>query len=94
MREYEQAIATYQQVLDRHADNQDLAVSWNSLGDVYLALSRETEAIDAYEQAIALDPDYIWPYNSLGNIYEKRGEYDYAYALYRQATYRQWQHLS
>lgn len=88
IREYDLAIATYRQVLDRQTEAQDRAVSWNSLGDVYLALNREKEAVTAYEQAIALDPDYVWPYNSLGGIYEKRGQYDYAYALYQQATRR------
>lgn len=88
MRAYEQAISVYRQVLDRHPNDRDRAVSWNSLGDVYLALRREQEAISAYEQAISLDPDYIWPYNSLGSIYEKRGQHEYAYALYQQATHR------
>ncbi len=86
--QYEQAIGAYRQVIDKHASNHDRAISWNNLGDVYRELQREAEAIEAYEQAIRLDPDYAWPYNSLGAIYEKRGDHDQAYALYRQATHR------
>jgi tetratricopeptide (TPR) repeat protein len=88
LREYDLAIETYRIVMDRHTNDQDRAVSWNNLGDVYVALRREQEAIAAYEQAITLDPDYMWPYNSLGNLYEQRGQTDYAYALYRQASLR------
>ena len=42
--EYEQAIDIYKQVIDLHLSNHDRAVSWNSLGDVYRELQRETEA--------------------------------------------------
>ncbi len=46
------------------------------------------QAITAYEEAIRLDPDYTWPYLSLGAIYERHGEQDQASALYQQATRR------
>jgi len=82
------AIDIYRQIIDRRDDHPDLAVSWNSLGDIYDSLQREDEAIAAYEQAIRLDPDYNWAYNRLGAIYERRGDSDQAFALYRQATRR------
>lgn len=88
MGEYNQAIVTLKQVVGRHTNDRDRAVSWNSLGDIYGTLNQENEAIAAYEQAIKLDPDFTWPYINLGGIYENRGEQDQADALYQQATRR------
>lgn len=85
---HEQAISIYKQVISLPISDHDRAVSWNSLGDVYIELQREQDAIQAYERAIKLDPDYAWPYNGLGSIYERRGEHEQAYALYQQATRR------
>jgi tetratricopeptide (TPR) repeat protein len=85
---YDQAIGIFQQVIARHTDKRDLAVSWHNLGDIYGLLAREEEAIGAYEQAIRVDPDYTWPYNSLGVLYEKRGDNEQAYVLYQEATRR------
>ncbi len=94
MGEYDLAISTLKQVINRHTDNEDKALSWNTLGDVYNTLNREHEAVAAYEEAIRLDPDFTWPYLSLGAIYEKRGQHDQATALYQQATRRHRQRTS
>jgi superkiller protein 3 len=88
LQQYDLAISIFKEVIKIHANDRDRAVSWNSLGDIYGTLKRETEAITAYEAAISLDPDYTWPYNSLGTIYERRGQHDQADALYQQATRR------
>ncbi len=88
MGQYDLAIITFKEGIGRHANDQDRAISWNSLGDIYGTLNREGEAMAAYEEAIRLDPDYTWPYLNLGAIYERHGEEDQASALYQQATRR------
>jgi tetratricopeptide (TPR) repeat protein len=52
-------------------------------------LKREEEAIDAYQQAIKLDPDYSWPYQNLGAIYEARDDYEEALVYYQRAIGKQ-----
>jgi len=49
-------------------------------------LTVRRKAIEAYRQAIGLDPDFTWPYHNLGAIYESRGDYEEALAFYQQAT--------
>jgi len=43
------------------------------------------QAIQAYQQAIALEPQWIDAYNNLGNIFLKAGELEQAETIYRQA---------
>jgi tetratricopeptide (TPR) repeat protein len=92
MGEDQQAIDTFDQVISRHGDHPEIAVSWNRLGDIYDGLEQEDKAISAYENAIKRNPDLAWPYNRLGIIYERRGNHDQAYALYHQATRRHRHH--
>jgi predicted Zn-dependent protease len=40
--------------------------SWNTLGRVQLQLGRREDAIDAFEKAIAINPDNPYAYNNLG----------------------------
>jgi tetratricopeptide (TPR) repeat protein len=81
-------MALYRQVIEQHQDDKERAVSWNSLGNVYRLLEQHKEAMDAYRQAIKLDPTFTWPYHSLGAIYEEQGEYEEALALYQRAAMR------
>ncbi|WP_448337817.1 tetratricopeptide repeat protein, partial [Chloroflexus aurantiacus] len=39
----------------------------------------------AYQRAIALDPQYAYPWNGLGNVYRQQGRYDEAIAAYQRA---------
>jgi len=43
------------------------------------------EAMAAYQQAIALDPNYALPHNGLGLAYHAQGQYEEAMAAYQQA---------
>ncbi len=84
----EQAIPLYQQALEHHQRDVDRAVSWNHLGEAYVALDRLTEADRAYRQAMALDPAYAWPYHNLGLLAERRGELPAALTAFRLALER------
>jgi tetratricopeptide (TPR) repeat protein len=85
---YLQAVPLYQQALARHRRDADRAVSWHHLGEVYAVLERFGEAEQAYQQAVALDPAYAWPYHHLGLLYEQRGELPEALVAFRQALAR------
>ena len=76
----------YHQVIEHHQNDRDRAVSWNNIGNIYREMKQEKEAIDAYRQAIDLDPAFSWPYQNLGSIFEERGDHEEALAYYQQAT--------
>jgi Flp pilus assembly protein TadD len=59
---------------------------WSGLGVVYRDLGRYDEAIQAYQQAIALDPKDAYPWNNLGNVYALRGEWEQALGAFRRAV--------
>jgi len=54
-------------------------------GLVYAEQGDYDQAIAHYDQAIALDPDYVEAYLYRGLAYRKRGEYDHAIADYSKA---------
>ncbi len=84
--EYAPAMILFQQAIERHQDNPARARSWASLGDVYSALGRQQEAIDAYCQAVALDQSFELPWLGLGREYSLAGRYDEAINAYRQVV--------
>ncbi len=85
---YDSALTLYKQAITRHIDDESRAKSWTKLGDSFMALNEPHDGVDAYQQAIKLWPDYAWPYHSLGQIYEKRGDYQSALSYYQQAIDR------
>jgi uncharacterized protein HemY len=56
---------------------------WFSLGQAYLAENSDVLAVEAFEKAIALKPDYTVVYEHLGGGLEKIGKMDEAMAIYR-----------
>lgn len=59
---------------------------WFSLGQAYLAedsAGSSDLAVEAFEKAIALKPDYTVVYEHLGGALEKIGKIDEATAIYR-----------
>lgn len=87
-RAYPQAIHYYQQAIARHQNDHDRAVSWNGLGNVYLATNQYAPAVEAYQKAIQLDPTDAWPYHNLGFVQKQVGQYQRAIGLYLQAIDR------
>ncbi len=51
------------------------AASWNILGNACRELGRHAEAIDAYERAIAIDPQFADAHFSLGQVLLQCGDY-------------------
>jgi tetratricopeptide (TPR) repeat protein len=56
---------------------------WFSLGQAYLAEDSSALAVEAFEKAIAIKPDYTVVYEQLGGGLEKIGKRDEAMAIYR-----------
>jgi len=53
------------------------AVAHNNRGDAYIAQGNLEAAINDYDQAIGLNPDFARPFNNRGFAYLKKGDYDY-----------------
>lgn len=56
------------------------------MGDTHYLLNRQTWAIEAYTNAVALDATAVRALNGLGNVYREQGELDQAIAMYRRAV--------
>jgi tetratricopeptide (TPR) repeat protein len=57
----------------------------NNTGYALINLSRNEEAVEAYQQAINVDPKYATPYNGLGNALRNLGRNEEAVEAYQQA---------
>ena len=71
------------QLLDRYPES---GLVHNMLGVVLNCQSRESEAINAYKQAIRVEPGYADSYNNLGLIIKKRGNQEEALQRFKQAV--------
>ena len=56
---------------------------WFSLGQAYLSENSDVLAVEAFEKAIALKPDYTVVYEHLGGALEEIGKMEAAKAIYR-----------
>jgi tetratricopeptide (TPR) repeat protein len=52
---------------------------------VYASQKRYDEAVNAYQQAIARDAQFAYPWNGLGNVYRNQKQYDDAVDAFQQA---------
>jgi len=52
--------------------------AYGMLGFCYERLGEESLAINSYQQAITINPDYFWPYYNLGVIYYDKSQYSKA----------------
>jgi tetratricopeptide (TPR) repeat protein len=50
---------------------------WKYKGDQYIKSEQYDEAIQCYEYALHLDPEYLSAWNNLGYAYSKLGRTDY-----------------
>ena len=77
--QYDEAVDWLQQVM---ADEPEHAEAWNSLGYCYSRLGQPTQALSAYEHAIALRPAYAQAHLNLGMTLLQRGDYPRGFAEY------------
>ena len=61
------------------------AEAWGMLGFCYDRLGNQPQAIESYQKAISLNPDYFWPYYDLGVILYKQAQYTQAESYLTQA---------
>ena len=82
-----QAVSTFQDGL-KVAPEKDpnIHLFWARMGEAYDLAGRNDEAINAYQQAIAVKPDNPSYYNNLGNILGRTGKIDDARAAYTKAA--------
>ena len=69
-------------------DIQPDAMSWFQLGAAYGDLGQSAQAIDAYEKALSLDPDYDLAMFNLGGVYWNSGEKMEALRIWKAASER------
>jgi tetratricopeptide (TPR) repeat protein len=84
--DFEAALAAFQAALESLEYNADKARAWNEAGDVYVALERRPEALEAYQQATELDANFALPWNSLGDLYRLEERWAKADSAYRRAN--------
>jgi protein O-GlcNAc transferase len=57
----------------------------NNLGNVLRQQGKLEEAIQSYQQALSLNPNYAQAHNNLGNIFQEQGKLEEALQSYQQA---------
>src|SRR5215469_2660036 len=80
---YDQAITVMQEVTSSDP-SKDLL--WAYLGEAYTGAKKYTEAVEAYQKAIAIKGDSALYHNALANAYNKSGQVDKAVAEYTQVA--------
>jgi len=73
-------------LLDQAQAIQPDAMSWFQVGLAYEKLGRVPESIDAYKQALALDPAYALAMFNLGGVYWNSGNREQALLIWRKAV--------
>lgn len=61
------------------------AAAWNMLGDVRMQLGLQDQALTAYENAVAADPQFILPYPGLLRLVAASGDMERAAAIGKKA---------
>ena len=61
------------------------AEAYGMLGFCYERLGQQDQAVASYQQAIALNPDYFWPYYNLGVIFYQKAKFSQAIDYLSQA---------
>ena len=73
-------------LLDQAQTIQPDEMSWFQVGLAYEKLGRIPESIDAYKQALALDPAYALAMFNLGGVYWNSGDREQALPIWRRAV--------
>ena len=80
----QQAFVEFQQAYQLNPKDKEVL---NGIGIIYLLYFDETaKAVDFFEKATKVDPNYSDAYNNLGFAYEKLGRFDAAITFYKKAV--------
>jgi len=69
--DYEAAIKEYHLAMERNPNDFNCL---NNLGIALASLNQMDQAVGAFKQAIAVNPDYARAHHNLGNVYYAKGE--------------------
>ena len=58
---------------------------FNILGAAYTGLGRSDAAIESYDRALKIDPNYVLAHNNLGNVLQEKGAFRAAIESYQRA---------
>ena len=81
LEDFSSALATCNQALKYYQSYQ----LWNCQGLALDSLRRYSEAILAYNKAIAIESEYLWLWNNRGEVYSKLGQVEKAIADFKKA---------
>ena len=85
LREYARALA----IVERRVAARPGDARWrNDRGVLLMLMGRTDEAVSSWDQAIALEPDFLAPYLSLGSLYASLNRRKEALDLYQKALSR------
>jgi len=80
----QQAFLEFQKAYELNPGDKEVL---NAIGIIYLLYFDEVQkAVDFFQRAIKIDPDYADAYNNLGAAQEKMGKFDAAIPFYRKAV--------
>ncbi|MBI2267349.1 MAG: tetratricopeptide repeat protein [Armatimonadetes bacterium] len=80
---YQQALHLFQDALK---DGMDTAEVHNRIGDAYVGLNKNDDALKAYEAAIAKNPKMAVAHSNLGYVHKQLGNMDAAMGEFRKAV--------
>jgi tetratricopeptide (TPR) repeat protein len=83
---FQKALAFYAKATTR---NPQSVLLWNEWGKTYSLMGNHDRAREKYEQALALDDDFVATYLALGDLYRAQGKWKEASKAYEQAVARQ-----
>lgn len=84
-KKYAEAATKFEQALPLAKGKNRLAVL-EQLADMYSKAHMKDKAVDAYQQAIAAEPEKAGLYNNLGTLYAENGELDKAKEQFQKAA--------
>lgn len=82
---YEKAIALYEQLLDSHPTQEHVERVYGNIANAYSEMQKFDEALDYYQKALEIEPEYVNAYLGLGRVSMKSGRYDNAERIYMNA---------
>ncbi|HET6348385.1 MAG TPA: tetratricopeptide repeat protein [Candidatus Krumholzibacteria bacterium] len=85
-RDYDGARAYAEQALEHTTHNIHLAPIHNLMGKLDDIAGRDESAVQHYRMAIQMDPGYPYPYNSMGVIYARHGDFKQAIPFLEKAV--------